>query len=96
MVPENLRLGLWNICVIAKLNCSQWVKDPRVLSFNPLTTAPEISQAGVHGECVLKQNQTVVNRLRQVCTLKKLCVKFHQENVVLGATQAGLNFPRSW
>ena len=33
------------------------------LLVNPLTTVPEISLAGVYGECVLKQNLPVFNGL---------------------------------
>ena len=43
-----------------------------------------------------KQNSWCMLLTGGVHTLKKLRVKFHQENVVWGATQTGLNLPRSW
>ena len=50
-------------------------------SVNPLKTSPECTQAGVHGKCMLWQNQITFNGLNGDYALLALSVS--QQNIVL-------------
>ena len=56
---------IWDLLIAYRTMYLRFFKLETMLNnhFNPLITVPEISRAGVYGECVLYQNQTVFNGL---------------------------------